>query len=384
MLTRTLFDADHELFRESFRTFLDKEVVPHADEWEQAGLVDKTMFRKAGANGFLGMEIPEALGGGGVDDFRFNVIIDEEIMRAGVMASGMCITLHNDICLPYFTGLADAEQQRRWLPGIASGELMTAIAMTEPTTGSDLAGIRTTAIRDGDSYVVNGAKTFITNGVNADLVVVAAKTDPSQTHRGISLLVLETGMEGFTRGRNLEKVGMHAQDTAELFFADVRVPAANLLGAEEGHGFFQLVNNLPRERLSLAVGSVAHAWAAFEWTVEYCRERTAFGQPIGSFQASKFALAEMKTELDVAQVFIDRQTQAYLDGELTADDAAEAKWWCSELEGRVVDRCLQLHGGYGYMEEYPIARAWRDARVQRIYGGTNEIMKEIIGRSLGF
>ena len=384
MLKRTLFEPEHDLFRESFRAFVEREIVPHADAWEQAGIVDKAMFRKAGENGFLGMEIPESLGGGGVDDFRFNVIIDEEIQRAGVMASGMCITLHNDICLPYFTDLTDDEQKARWLPGLASGQLMAAVAMTEPGTGSDLAGIRTTAIRDGDSYVLNGAKTFITNGINSDVVIVAAKTDPSQAHRGMSLLIVEDGMEGFTRGRNLDKVGMHAQDTAELFFSDVRVPAANLLGGEEGQGFFHLVRNLPRERLSLAVGAVAHAWAAFGWTVEYCKERQAFGQPIGSFQSAKFTLAEMKTELDVAQVFIDRQTQAYLDGELSADDAAEAKWWCSDLEFRVVDRCLQLFGGYGYMEEYPIARAFRDARVQRIYGGTNEIMKEIVGRSLGF
>lgn len=383
MLSRTLFDDDHELFRDSVRSFLAKEVVPHADAWEEAGVVDKAMFRKAGESGFLGIEIPERFGGGGVDDFRFNVIIDEEIQRAGVFGSGMCITLHNDICLPYFTRLTDDDQKARWLPGIASGELMTAIAMTEPGTGSDLAGIKTTAIRDGDHYIVNGSKTFITNGINADLVVVAAKTDPSQAHRGMSLVVVEEGMDGFSRGRNLAKIGLHAQDTAELFFEDVAVPVANLLGGEEGQGFFQLVDNLPRERLSLAVGSVAHAWTAFEWTLDYVKERTAFGQPVGAFQHSKFTLAEMKTELDIAQVFIDRQTQAYLDGELTADDAAEAKWWCSDLEGRVMDRCLQLHGGYGYMEEYPIARAWRDARVQRIYGGTNEIMKEIIGRSLG-
>ncbi|MGF1599366.1 MAG: acyl-CoA dehydrogenase family protein [Acidimicrobiales bacterium] len=383
-MKRNLFEADHDLFRDSVRAFMESEIVPRADEWEQAGIVDKAMFRKAGSNGFLGMEIPTDYGGGGVDDFRFNVVIDEEIMRAGVMASGMCITLHNDICLPYFTNLTNEEQKARWLPGIASGELMTAIAMTEPTTGSDLAGIRTTAIRDGDDYVVNGSKTFITNGINADLVVVVAKTDPAQAHRGMSLLVVESGMDGFTRGRNLDKVGMHAQDTAELFFADVRVPAAYLLGAEEGQGFFQLVQNLPRERLSLAVGAVAHAQTAFGWTLEYCRDRSAFGQPIGSFQHSKFTLAEIKTELDIAQVFIDRQVEAYLAGELTADDAAEAKWWCSDLETRVMDRCLQLHGGYGYMEEYPIARAWRDARVQPIYGGTNEIMKEIVGRSLGF
>jgi alkylation response protein AidB-like acyl-CoA dehydrogenase len=384
MLRRTLFDDEHELFRDSIRSFVEKEIVPEAEAWERDGIVDKAMFRKAGANGFLGMEIPGELGGGGVDDFRFNVVINEEIQRAGVMASGMCITLHNDICLPYFMNLTDDDQKARWLPGMASGELMSAVAMTEPSTGSDLASIKTTAIRDGGSYLVNGSKTFITNGINADLVIVAAKTDPSQAHRGMSLLVVEEGMEGFGRGRNLDKIGMHAQDTAELFFEDVRVPAENLLGGVEGEGFLNLVQNLPRERLSLAVGAIGHAWAAFGWTVEYCQERKAFNQPIGSFQHSRFVLAEMKTELDIAQVFIDRQTEAYLAGELTADDAAEAKWWCSDLECRVIDRCLQLHGGYGYMEEYPIARAYRDARVQKIYGGTNEIMLEIIGRSLGF
>ncbi len=383
MLRRTIYDDDHELFRDSVRTFVEKEIVPHADEWEAAGLVDTAMFRKAGEHGFLGMEVDEANGGGGVSDFRFNCIINEEIQAAGVMASGMCITLHNDICLPYFNSVANPEQQARWLPGICSGESMTAIAMTEPGTGSDLAGVRTTAIKDGDSYVLNGSKTFITNGINSSLVIVAAKTDPEQAHRGMSLLVVEEGMEGFSRGRNLEKIGMHAQDTAELVFEDVRVPAENLLG-EEGQGFFNLVGNLPRERLSLSLSAVAHAQAAFDWTIEYCQDRQAFGQPIGSFQNSKFMLAEMKTELDIAWVFMDRQIQAYLDGELTADDAAEAKWWTTALENRVMDNCLQLHGGYGYMEEYPIARAWRDARVQKIYGGTNEIMKEIVGRSLGF
>ena len=384
MLSRTLFDGDHDLFRDAVRTFIDTEIAPYVDGWEKAGVVDKAMFCKAGASGFLGMEIPEEYGGGGVDDFRFNVIINEEIQRAGVMASGMGLTLHNDVCLPYFTNLTNTEQKARWLPGIASGEKVTAVAMTEPSTGSNLAGIRTTAIRDGDSYVVNGSKTFITNGMNSDLVIVAAKTDPAQAHRGMSLLIVEEGMEGFSRGRNLEKIGMHAQDTAELIFSDVRVPAENLLGDSEGQGFVHLVDNLPRERLSLAVAAVAHAKTAFDWTVEYCGDRKAFDQPIGSFQSAKFALAEMKTELDIAQVFVDRQTEAYLDGELTPDDAAEAKWWCTDLQFRVIDRCLQLHGGYGYMEEYPIARAWRDARVQRIYGGTNEIMKEIIGRSLGF
>lgn len=383
MLRRTIYADDHELFRDSVRAFVDKEIVPNADRWETEGKVDTTMFRAAGDNGFLGIEVAEEFGGGGVEDFRFNCIINEEIQAAGVMASGMCLTLHNDICLPYFTEVANREQQERWLPGICSGEFMTAIAMTEPGTGSDLAAVRTTAIKDGDTYILNGSKTFITNGINSSLVIVAAKTDPSQKHRGMSLLVVEDGMDGFSRGRNLEKIGMHAQDTAELIFEDVRVPAENLLGVE-GEGFLNLVRNLPRERLSLSLSAVAHAQRAFDWTIEYCQDRQAFGQPIGSFQNSKFWLAEMKTELDIAWVFIDRQIEAYLAGELTAEDAAEAKWWTTELENRVMDLCLQLHGGYGYMEEYPIARAWRDARVQKIYGGTNEIMKEIVGRSLGF
>ncbi|MEM8926209.1 MAG: acyl-CoA dehydrogenase family protein [Actinomycetota bacterium] len=383
-MSRTLFADEHELFRQSVRRFIESEMVPHGDTWEAEGRVDPTLFAKAGANGFLGMEIPTEFGGGGTPDFRFNVVLNEELQRAGLMAAGLGLTLHTDICLPYFLKVATDEQKARWLPGIASGEAITAIAMTEPATGSDLNGIKSTAIRDGDVYVLNGSKTFITNGINSTLVIVAAKTDPSQAHAGMSLLVVEEGMEGFERGRNLDKIGMHAQDTAELFFNDVRVPAENLLGGEEGRGFYQLVDNLPRERLSLAVAAVGHAKAAFDWTIDYCQERKAFGQPIGSFQHSKFVLAEMKTELDIAQVFVDRQTEAYMAGELTADDAAEAKWWCSDLEVRVADRCLQLHGGYGYMEEYPIARAWRDARVQPIYGGTNEIMKEIIGRSLGF
>ncbi|MBT8240181.1 MAG: acyl-CoA dehydrogenase family protein [Acidimicrobiia bacterium] len=381
MLKRTLLHDDHEQFRQSARAFIEAEIVPNADRWESAGNVDLSMFSKAGEMGFLGIEVDQEFGGGGVDDFRFNVVMNEEIQQAGVMASGMCITLHNDICLPYFTEMTNDEQKARWLPGVCSGETMTAIAMTEPGTGSDLAGITTTAVRDGDTYVVNGSKTFITNGINSSLVIVAAKTDPTQKHRGMSLLVVEEGMEGFSRGRNLDKIGMHAQDTAELFFSDVRVPVENLLG-NEGEGFFGLVRNLPRERLSLSISAVAHAHAAYGWTVDYVKERTAFGQPIGSFQNSKFELAEMKTELDIAQVFIDRQTEAYLAGELTAEDAAMAKWWTTELECGVMDRCLQLHGGYGYMEEYPIARAWRDARVQKIYGGTNEIMKEIIGRQI--
>jgi alkylation response protein AidB-like acyl-CoA dehydrogenase len=381
-MQRDLFDAEHEIFRSSVREFVEREVSPNVTKWETEGRVDKEMFRKAGRAGFLGMAIPEKYGGGGVSDFRFNAVVGEELIRGDAFASGMCITLHNDVCLPYFLHLTDDGQRSRWLPGLASGDLMSAIAMTEPGAGSDLAGIRTTATRDGDDYVVTGSKTFITNGINSDVVITAVKTDPSERHAGMSLLVIEDGMPGFTRGRNLEKIGLHAQDTAELFFDEVRVPVANRLG-EEGMGFAYLMQNLPQERLGLAAASIAHAEVAFDWTLAYVKERRAFDQPIGSFQTVKHLMAEMRTELDVARIYIDRQIVALNRGELTADDAAKAKWWVTELEKRVIDRCLQLFGGWGYMEEYPIARAYRDARVQTIYGGTTEIMKEIVGRSLG-
>ncbi len=380
-MKRSLYDTDHELFRDTVRAFAEKELVPNVEQWERDGIVPRDVFTRAGEAGLLGMAVPEEYGGAGIDDFRFNAIITEEFARLGVGSSGGSIGLHNDVCLPYFLHSTTDEQQARWLPGLVSGELMTAIAMTEPGTGSDLASIQTTAIRDGDHYVLNGAKTFITNGINSDLVIVAAKTDPTEAHAGMSLLVVERGMEGFSRGRNLEKLGMHAQDTAELFFDDVRVPVDNLLGAE-GTGFFQLIDKLPQERLSISVVAVAAAEAAFEWTLEYVRERQAFGRPVGAFQANRFYLAEMKTELEIARTYVDAQVEALNAGELTVEEAAMGKWWTTELQGRVVDRCLQLFGGWGYMMEYPIARAYADARVQRIYGGTNEIMKEIIGRSL--
>jgi alkylation response protein AidB-like acyl-CoA dehydrogenase len=380
-MRRRLFDDTHELFRSSFKAFVAREMAPYNQAWEDAGIVPREVFAAAGAHGFLGMAVPEAYGGGGVDDFRYNLVVIEELQDAGLNAAGLGITLHNDICLPYFLRYSDEEQRRRWLPGIAAGRLVTAIAMTEPGIGSDLASMATTAARDGDDYVVNGSKTFITNGINADLVITAVKTDPSLRHEGLSLLVLERGMDGFERGRNLDKIGLHAQDTAELFFSDVRVPVANRLG-EEGRGFSYLVSNLPQERLSIAAAGVAGARRALAWTVDYCREREAFGHPIGSFQATRFALADLQTEIEVGQAFIDQCVLARNAGELTAVDAAMAKWWCTELQGRVVDRCVQLHGGYGYMREYPIARAYLDARVTRIYGGTTEIMKEIIGRSV--
>jgi alkylation response protein AidB-like acyl-CoA dehydrogenase len=381
-MRRRLFEAEHEAFRESIRAFMSKEVTPHLEAWDAEGIVPRELFTTAGAAGFLGMAIPERFGGGGVVDFRFNAVLGEEVMWAGAAGAGLGLSLHNDICLPYFLDLATDEQQRRWLPGIASGELITAIAMTEPGMGSDLAAMATTAAYQSGHYLVNGSKTFVSSGINADLVITAVKTDPRKQHAGISLLVLERGMEGFERGRTLAKLGQHAQDTAELFFRDVHVPVANLLGTQ-GRGFAHLVDRLPQERLSMAVSAVAGARAALELTLAYVKDRKAFGQPIGSFQNTKFRLAEMATEIDIAQTFTDRCIEALNDGELTAADAAKAKWWCTELQGRVVDTCVQLHGGYGYMLEHPIARAFVDARVTRIYGGTTEIMKEVVGRSLG-
>jgi alkylation response protein AidB-like acyl-CoA dehydrogenase len=380
-MERDLFEDDHELFRSSVRRWLDDEVVPNHEQWERDGAVPHDLFGRAGEHGFLGMSVPEEYGGGGVDDFRYNLVLSEEIQAVGVAGSGLGLTLHNDICLPYFLRYCTDGQAQRWLPGIAAGELVTAIAMTEPGTGSDLASITTTAAADGDDYVVNGSKTFITNGINADLVITAVKTDPEQRHKGISLLVLERGMAGFERGRNLQKLGMHAQDTAELFFTDVAVPRTNLLG-DEGQGFVQLVHNLPQERLSIAAAGVAAARAALDWTIGYVQEREAFGQPIGSFQNSRFTLAECATEVAIGEAFVDKCVVSLNAGTLTAEDAAMAKWWCTELQQRVVDRGVQLHGGYGYMTEFPIARAYADARITTIYGGTTEIMKEIIGRSL--
>jgi alkylation response protein AidB-like acyl-CoA dehydrogenase len=379
---RTIFEAEHKDYRESVRRFFGEEVVPNHEQWEEEGLVPRELFAKAAEKGMLAMGVPEEFGGLGVDDFRFNQIVVEEVGYAGVAGSGLGITLHNDICMPYFLEYCSDEQRERWLPGIADGTLITALAMTEPGIGSDLASMAATAKRENGHYVVNGAKTFITNGINADLVITAVKTDPTERHRGISLMVVERGMDGFERGRNLDKLGMHAQDTAELFFTDVQVPVENLLG-EEGKGFLYLVSNLAQERMSIAIAAVSSAQAALDVTLDYVKERTAFGQPVGSFQASRFALAEMKTEIELATVFVDQAVIALNAGELSPEDAAMAKWWSTELQGRVVDRCLQLHGGYGYMLEYPIARYYNDARITRIYGGTTEIMKEIVGRSLG-
>ncbi|MFI0469244.1 acyl-CoA dehydrogenase family protein [Saccharopolyspora sp. 5N102] len=380
-MRRELFEPEHEAFRETVRTFVNKELVPHVEEWEAAGVVSRESWLAAGAQGLLGFAVDEQYGGGGVDDFRFNVVFDEELVGAGI--SGFGSPLHNDIIAPYLIRLATDEQKQRWLPGFCSGELITAIAMTEPGAGSDLQGIRTTAVRDGDDFVLNGQKTFISNGILADLVIVVARTDPDAGYEGISLLVVERGMPGFERGRNLDKIGQKSQDTAELFFNDVRVPARNLLG-EEGQGFIYLMQNLPQERLSIAVASAATAEKVLGITRDYCRDRTAFGRPIGKFQHIRFELAEMATEVEIGRVFTDRCVMDHVRGELDNEHASMAKWWLSELNKRVVDRCLQLHGGYGYMTEYPIAKAYLDSRIQTIYGGTTEIMKEVIGRSMGF
>jgi len=380
-MRRTLFTDEQQDYRESFRRFLADEVLPNYAQWERDGIVPRELYAKAAAMGFASMSVPERHGGPGIDDFRFNVVVGEEAALAQVVGFGLGLTLHNDVCLPYLLSYATEEQRERWLPALARGEQILAIAMTEPDTGSDLAGIRTTAIRSDGGFLVNGAKTFITNGINADIVIVAVKTDPSERHRGVSLVVLERGMEGFERGRNLEKIGQHAQDTAELFFNDVLVPESNLLG-EEGQGFRYLVSNLAQERLSIAVGALGAARAGLAATIEYAQGRSAFGQPVSSFQNSRFQLAECHVEIEVAQSHLDACVAALGAGALTPEDAAVAKFNCTEVQGRVLDRCVQLHGGYGYMTEYAVARAWVDARATRIFGGTNEIMREIIGRSL--
>ena len=374
------YDEDHDAFRALVRSFTEREVVPHLARWDDARLVDRDLFTKAGAAGLLGTQVPAEHGGGGVDDFRFNQVIGEELARVGAAAPALSITLHNDIVLPYLLRYTTDEQKARWLAGCVSGELVTAIAMTEPDAGSDLAGIRATARRDGDHYVVDGAKTFITNGIHADLVVTAVKTDPTARHRGISLLVIERGMDGFTRPTKLDKIGLDAQDTAELFFDQVRVPVTNLLGLE-GEGFGYLMSNLAQERLSIAAYAVAGAEHALGLTVDYCTSRRAFGKTIADLQATRFTIAELRTEIEVGRAFVHECVLALNAGTLTAERAAMAKWWCTEMHKRCVDECLQLHGGYGYMREQPIAKAFLDTRVTTIYGGTTQIMKEIVGRA---
>jgi acyl-CoA dehydrogenase len=379
-LQRDIFTSEHDAFRDMVRAFIARNITPYHEQWERDRVVSREVWRQAGAAGLLGIEIDEKYGGGGNPDYTYYLIMNEELARAG--AHGPGFSVHNDIVGQYLVRLVTPEQAQRWLPGYCSGELITAIAMSEPGAGSDLQGIRTTAVRDGDDWILNGQKTFISNGQLCDLVIVFARTDPDAGHLGYSLLMVERGMAGFERGRNLEKVGMHAQDTSELFFSDVRVPAANLLG-EPGTGFVALMQNLPRERIAIGATALAGAEHVFATTLDYCRQRQAFGRPIGSFQHNRFQLAEMATELAVARAFTDRAITEHVAGQLSTEDAAMVKWWDTELCNRVVDRCVQLFGGYGYMTEYPVARAFADSRVQTIFGGTTEIMKEIIGRDLG-
>ena len=380
-MRRYLYDTDHEAFREVVQAFIKREVEPNNERWEAERNVDRSAWLAAGKQSIIGHLIPERFGGLGTEDYRFRAVVTEELAKAGATSVSSGFGLQDDIAIPYIVDLGTDEQLERWLPKMASGEAIGAIAMTEPGAGSDLQGIRTTAVRDGEDWIVNGAKTFITNGINADLVIVVARTNPADGARGISLLVVERGMPGFSRGRKLDKIGLHGQDTAELFFDDVRVPANNLLG-REGGGFVHLMERLPRERLSIAVMGLASARAGIGWTVDYTTQRTAFGQPIAAFQNTAFELASVVTETDVLEAYVDKAILSLNAGELTAVDAAKAKLWATEVQKRVLDRCLQLFGGYGYMNEYPIARAYADARVQTIYGGTSEIMKTINARDL--
>lgn len=378
MIPRTLFGDDHQLFRDTVRRFMETEVAPHHARWDEQGFVDRDLWRKAGAAGLLCPSMPEQYGGSGVD-ILFSVILMEEQFRIGALGPGF--GLHSEIVAPYLLHHGSEYLKSTYLPRLATGEMIGAIAMTEPGAGSDLQGIKTSALREGEHYILNGSKTFITNGWHCDLVIVVAKTDPDAGSRGISLLVVDTSMPGFTKGKRLHKMGMSAQDTSELFFDQVRVPAQNLLG-EEGRGFAYLMQELPWERLQIALTGVAAAQAALEWTIQYTRDRKAFGKSVIDFQTVSHKLAEMKTEIAVGQVFIDRCIELKLANRLDAETASMAKYWATEMQFNVMDQCVQLHGGYGYMHEYSIARAWADARVQRIYGGTNEIMKELISRTL--
>ncbi|MGW6699756.1 acyl-CoA dehydrogenase family protein [Nocardia sp. NPDC055049] len=381
-MRRDIYTEDHEAFRGLARELIDKEIAPHYAEWEKAGQMPREVFEKLGALGILGVAIPPEYGGAGLRDYRYNAVLQEEAARALVTLSTVRTQL--DVILPYFLAYADEQQRERWFPGLASGSLLTAIAMTEPGTGSDLAGMRTYAVHDGDDYLLSGAKTFITGGLLADLVIVVARTstDPENRRAGLTLLVVEDGMPGFERGRVLDKMGCKVQDTVELSFDAVRVPVANRLGTE-GEAFGYLGNNLSQERMTVAVGSVAQARAAITATIDYVKERKAFGKPVASFQNTKFELAAMSAEVEAAQAMVDRAVLDLVDGELSGPDAARVKLFTTEVQGRVVDRCLQLFGGYGYMSEYPIARLYTDARVARIYAGTSEVMKVIIAKSLG-
>lgn len=380
MIERTLFSPDHDAFRDAFRKFIDKEIAPFHEAWEEQGYVDREVWRKAGANGYLCATLPEEYGGAGADKL-YSVVQMEELARGGF--TGIGYGLHSEIVAPYILHYGTGEQKQRYLPQLASGEMVGAIAMSEPAAGSDLQGIKTTAVKQADgSYLLNGSKTFITNGWHADLVIVVAKTDPGAGAKGTSLLLVEQGMPGFQKGKRLKKLGLKAQDTSELFFDNVKVPAANLLGGE-GKGFICLMEQLPWERIQIAIGAVSAAQAAIDWTVQYVKDRKVFGQPVAAFQNTRYKLAEMQTQVQVARVFVDKCLELVLQDKLDTATASMAKYWTSDLQCQVMDECVQLHGGYGFMWEYPITRAYADARVQRIYGGTNEIMKEVITRSMG-
>jgi len=379
MIPRTLFSPAHETFRDSVRRFMESEVMPHEERWQEQGYVDRAVWQKAGANGFLCPSMPEDYGGSGADKL-YSVILIEEQARAN--SSSLGFGLHSEIVAPYLLNYGNAHLKKHYLPKMAAGEMIGAIAMSEPGAGSDLQAVKTTAVKKGDRYVVNGSKTFITNGRHSDLVIVVAKTDPAKGAKGTSLIVVDTSMKGFSKGKRLKKMGLKGQDTAELFFDNVEVPAENLLG-QENNGFIYLMQELPWERMQIAIGAVAKAEAAIQWTTDYVRERKAFGRTVASFQNTRFKLAELATEAQIARVFVDRCLELLLDKKLDTATASMAKYWCSDIECRIIDECLQLHGGYGFMWEYPIARAYVDARVQRIYGGTNEIMKEVISRSMG-
>lgn len=380
-MQRTLYEPDHEAYRETVREFLAREVAPHQDEWDRQHWIDRGVFARAAKAGLYALQIDERYGGAGEPDYRYRMIVCEEVARINALSFGLTISLQDDLVLAYLLDLTTDEQKQRWLPGIAAGELIGALAMTEPGAGSDLKGIRTTARRAGDEWILNGQKTFISSGIMSDVVVVAARTDPEGGSGAFSLFVVERDTPGFERGRQLEKIGLPAQDTSELFFNDARVPAANLLG-DVGRGLGYLMSHLPRERLGVSAKAMATTRAIFDLTVDYCRQRTAFGKPLTGNQHVRFELAEMDTEIDIAQAYVDQSVRAFNAGDLTPVDAAKGKWFVSELQKRVIDRCLQLHGGYGYMAEYPVARAYLDTRVQTIYGGTTEIMKEIIGRDI--
>ena len=381
MIERTLFQPDHQAFADSFRRFIEKEVTPYHADWEDQGYVAREVWSQAGANGFLCMSLPEEYGGAGADKL-YSVAQMEELARAGT--TGIGFGLHSEIVAPYILHYGTEAQKQKYLPQMASGAMVGAIAMSEPAAGSDLQGVKTTAIKsaDGSHYVLNGSKIFITNGWHADLVIVVAKTDPAAGAKGTSLLLVERGMPGFEKGQRLKKAGMKAQDTSELFFNDVKVPAENLLGTE-GRGFIGLMEQLPWERLQIAITAVASAQAAIDWTVDYVKQRKVFGQPVAAFQNTRFTLAELQTEVQVARVFVDKCCELIVRDQLDTQTASMAKYWTTDLQCKVMDECVQLFGGYGYMWEYPIARAWADARVQRIYGGTNEIMKEVITRTMG-